>query len=102
MPGPDGDQPKLGRLVRVRLQPKLLEVQNQLGRVFLDARKGGELVVDAVDLDLGDGGAGQRGEQHPPQRVAERQPEAALQRLDLEATKILGRMKGVDFRDDVF
>ena len=35
----------------------------------------------AVDLDARDGRALQRGQQHAPKRVAERQAEAALERL---------------------
>jgi len=35
----------------------------------------------AVDLDRGDGGALERRQEHPAQRVAERHSEAALERL---------------------
>jgi hypothetical protein len=35
------------------LQAKLLDVQDDLGDVFLDARDRRELLVDVADLDLG-------------------------------------------------
>ena len=43
-----------------------------------------KLVQHALDLDRGDRGALDRGEQHPPQRVAHRRAEAALERLRVE------------------
>ena len=48
-----------------------------------------ELVRDALDPDARDGGAGERGEQHAPQRVAERVAEAPIERLDRERAAIL-------------
>jgi hypothetical protein len=39
-------------------------------------------VEHAVDLDVGDGRAGDRRQQYAPQRVAKRDAEAALERLD--------------------
>src|SRR6185312_14555197 len=46
-----------------------------------DAGERGELMKHAVDLDRGDGGALERAEEHPAERVTESHPEAALQRL---------------------
>ena len=46
--------------------------------------KEGELVEHAVDLDPGRGGALDRGQEHPPEGIANRQGEAGLERLDDE------------------
>ena len=50
--------------------------------VFLQAFERGVLVQHAVDLDFGDGEAGNRRQQHATQRIAQRVAVAALQRLD--------------------
>ena len=63
------------------LQRDLLDVEDDVGDVLADARERRELVQHALDLDRGDGGALQRGQQHAAQRVAERHAEAALERL---------------------
>ena len=63
------------------LERDLLHVEDDVGDVLADAGEARELVKHALDLDRGDGGALERGEQHPAQRVAERHSEAALQRL---------------------
>ena len=59
----------------------LLHVEDDVGHVLAHAGERGEFVQHALDLDRGDRGALERGQQHPAQRVAERQAEAALQRL---------------------
>ena len=56
-----------------------LEVQDDVGNVFADTRNRRKLVQHTVDLDGGDGRALKRAHQHAPQRVAEREAEAALE-----------------------
>ena len=63
---------------------EVLEVQDDLGDVLLDALDGGELVQHAVDLDARDRGTGDRRQQGTAERVAERVAEAGLERLDHE------------------
>jgi len=60
----------------------VLEVQQDFKHVFLEALDGGVLVQHAIDLDFRDGEAGDRGQQHAPQGVAQRVAIAALERLD--------------------
>ena len=72
-----------------RTDDQLLEVQDEVGDVLLDAGHGGELVQDAVDPDAGDGRAGDGGQQRAPERVAERVAEAGLERLDDEPGPVL-------------
>src|ERR1700722_5473126 len=55
------------RLLLFRGYDQALEVQDDVGDVFLDARHSGELVQHAVDADAGDGRARNRGQQRPPQ-----------------------------------
>ena len=69
------------RTVGVELQRQLFDVQHDVGDVFAHARNGREFVQHAVDLNRGDRGALQRLKQNAAQRVAERQTEAALERL---------------------
>ena len=59
-----------------------LEVQHDVGDVLADARRRDENSCSTPSIcTAGDRRALQRGQQHPAQRVAERQAEAALQRL---------------------
>ena len=83
-----GDGAGAGRLQRhalgafgVHAQGELLDVEDDVDDVLADAFERRELVDHAVDLDRGDGGALQRGEQDPAQRVAEGDAEAALEGL---------------------
>ena len=78
-------------LARVGVHPAddALQVQDDVGDVLLDARDRRELVRDALDAHARDGGARERGEQHAPQRVAERVAEAAVERLDRERATVL-------------
>ena len=59
------------RVVVVRVEFDLLEVEDDLDDVLDDAGDGLELVVHTVDLDRRDGGAFQRGEEHAAERVAD-------------------------------
>jgi len=53
-----------------------------------DAGDGLMLVQDAVNPEAPDGGAAERGEQHPTHAVAERVAEAALERLEPELGRV--------------
>src|SRR5690606_36463304 len=68
----------------------VLEVEQDLEHVFLQAFDGAVFVQHAVDLDIGDGEARDRGQQHAPQRIAERVAVAALQRLDHDLRAVAG------------
>ena len=59
----------------------LLDVEDDVGHVLAHARDRGELVQHAIDMHRGDGGALERRQQHAAKRVAESEPEAALERL---------------------
>jgi len=86
-------------LVRVGYDDEVLEVEDELGDVLGHPLDGGELVVDAVELDGGDGGTRDRGQERPAQRVADGVAEAGLQRTDCET--LLGGMvfaEGLDGR----
>ena len=72
------------RLVLLGADHELLEVEDDVGDVFLDARNGGELVQHPVDADAGDRGTGDRREQGSTQRIAQGVAESRLQRLDDE------------------
>ena len=76
----DAQVQRLGR-VDVHLQRNLLQVQDDVGRVLDHARDRRELVEHAVNLDRRDRRALNRGQQHAPQRVADRRAETALERL---------------------
>src|SRR6478609_7965019 len=71
-------------LVVLRGDDEALEVEDDLGDVFLDALDGRELVKDAVDPNARDRGTGDRAQQGTAQRVAERVAEARLEGLDDE------------------
>src|SRR3954453_11743980 len=76
----------------------LLQVEDDVGHVLLHARDRRELVRHALDPHARDCGAGERAQQHPPERVAERVAEAAIERLDRERASVvldlLGRNLG--------
>src|SRR6185312_559433 len=78
------------RLVLLGGHHQALQVQDDVGDVFLDARHGGELVQHAVDADAGDGRARNRGQQRAPQRIAQGVAESRLQRLDDELGPVVG------------
>ena len=84
--------------VAVDLGGNALQVQNDLGDIFLDALDGRELMDHTVDLDTGDCDTGQRGQQHTTQAVAQRGAEAALQRFhnELAVTAVRGKVDHLD------
>src|SRR5207237_10188822 len=67
------------RLIHVvQADGDVLEVQEDLDDVLLQTFQRGVLVEHAVDLDFGDGGTRNRGQQDATQRVAKRVTETAL------------------------
>ena len=72
------------RLVVLGGHDQFLEVQDDVGHVFLDAGHRRELVQDALDPDAGDGRARDGGQQRAPERVADGVAETRLERLDDE------------------
>jgi hypothetical protein len=91
----DGEREHL-RLVAVQLDRQTLEVEQQVGRIFDHARNRRELVQHAVDLDVRDRRARNGREQDAPQRVAERDAEAALERLDHELGVVVAPLANLD------
>src|SRR3954452_6407011 len=87
------------RGVGVHAADDALEVEDDVRHVLGHALDGRELVRDALDPYGGHGGAGQRGQQHAPQRVPERVAEAAVQRLDHELPAVLFNRLGRDSGD---
>ena len=85
------------RLARVAVHPQAqrLQVQHDVGDVLAHAGDRRELVQHAVDLDRGDRRTLQRRQQHPPQRVAQRDAEAALERLDDDRRLAVGPASGL-------
>ena len=65
-------------------QCQLFQALDDLMHVLDDARDRLVLVDDTVDAERPDGGAAQRGEQQPPQRIAQRIAIASLERLESE------------------
>ena len=97
LPGLSLNEPHLDLVdLAVEAADEPLEVEDDVGDVFLDALDGGELVGHAFDLHRADGGALERGEQDPAQRVAERVPEAAVEGFDLEARPVVGELLARD------
>ena len=85
-------------VARERAQAQLLDVQDDLGDVFLDVLDRAELVEDAGDLDAGDGGSLEGAEQDATQGVAQRHAVALLERGHLEAAQVALRVHLVDAR----
>ena len=82
-------------LVALHPERDLLHVEDEIRHVLADTRQRREFVKHALDPDRGDGGALERREKHAPQRVAESQPEAALQRLSDEGRLAAGVAGGL-------
>ncbi len=77
------DQLELHGVRGVALEPQLLDVEDDLGQVLLDARQAAELVVDVVDLDGGHGSTLERRQEDAAQGVAQRHAVACRQRAGL-------------------
>ena len=78
------------------LERNLLEVQDDVGRVFDYAGDGLELVQHALDADGGDGCAFDRAEQRTSQGVADGGAEAAFKGLGAELAVSFGERLGID------
>ena len=77
------------------LTTRQLDVQNEVGDIVDHAGDRRELVLDPLDLDLGDGAALQAGQQDAPQAVAHGMAEAAFERLDVElAVRVASSFRG--------
>src|SRR5690625_860975 len=77
------------RLVVLRGDHDVLQVQDDLGDVFLHTGDRGELVQHTVDADAGDRSSRDGGEQGAAQRVAQGVAETGLERLDDEPGAVL-------------
>ncbi len=78
-------QAHFGNIARMHADRDRLEIQQDVDDVFLHALDGGVFVQHAFDLDLGDGCARQRGQQHAPQRVAQGVTKTPFERFDHDA-----------------
>ena len=81
----------------MKFEAHFLQVEDDVGDIFLDARDGGELVQHALDAHGGNRIAGERGEQDPAQCVTDSYPVAALERFGDEAPVGRGRFLFVEF-----
>ena len=70
LPSPRGFKVELAGPLGEGAQADLLHVEEELDRVLLHARDGGELVLHLFDADGRDGGAGEGAEEDAPQGVA--------------------------------
>src|SRR5581483_1804773 len=84
----------LGALA-AKLERHLLQVEDDVGRVFDHSGDGLELVQHAFNFDRGDRCALDRGEQHAPQRIADGGAEAAFEGLRPEAAVLVAERLGV-------
>ena len=73
------------RLVILAGEHDALDVEQDLGDVFLNTRQSGELMQGSGDTHGGHGSTRDRTQQRATQRVTERVAEARLERLDGEA-----------------
>ena len=71
-------------------QDDVLQVQDDVGHIVLDAGERRELVQGVVEADLGHRGAGNGRKKRAPERVAERVAEAGLERAHRETLTALG------------
>jgi hypothetical protein len=86
------------RTLAFHLERDLLHVEDDVGHVLAHASERGKLVQHVLDLDRGDCGALQGGEQHAAQRVTQSQTEAALQRLRHESRLTAAIAGGLDLQ----
>ena len=77
-----GIDDNLLRLAAMQLAAELLEVQNDLCDILLDALDRRKLMQDAINAHGGHRDAGQAGKQHAAHGVTEGRTESALQRLN--------------------
>ena len=84
------------RAFAVQLEGNLLQVEDDVRRVFHYAGDRLELVQHTLDLDCGNGRALDGGEQHATQRIADSGAEAPLKGLGAELSVLLGERLGID------
>jgi hypothetical protein len=75
-------QGQCGLVMPVHADGHVLDVEQDFNDVLLQTLKRGVLMQDVVDFDLGDGAAGDRGQEDATQSIAERVAETTFQRLD--------------------
>ncbi len=95
--GPFRLQPHGLGLIGIQRDNDVLDVQDDVRDVLHHTIDAGELVRSVLNLDSGNGGAFQAGQQDATQAVADGGPEAAFERLDRKLT-VSRRVVGV--RDD--
>jgi hypothetical protein len=80
--------PERDGVIGVHAQDDVLQVQDDVGDIFLDAGKGGELVEGVVEPHLGHRRPRDRRQQRPPDRIAERVAETGLEGAHCEPLAI--------------
>ena len=98
--GADGvDHDDFGK-VGIQFGGEQLDVEDQLGDVFLDAGNGRELMLHALYANAGGGHARQGIEKHPAQGVAQRLTKTTLQGIDDEfaIAVVVADLHPFDFR----
>ena len=95
-PGPRASRRSVTGSSAVHVQHEVLEVQDEVGDVFLHPGDRVELVERFVEAHLRDRGAGDRREQRAAQAVAERVAEAGLERRDDELLRVAFGLAGLD------
>ena len=88
------DVDDLGQLAQV-LDDQTLNVQRDVGNVLDNARDRGDLVLHALDSQVGDGGAFEARQQHAPQTVANSHAETAFKRLGHELSVGIGECRAL-------
>jgi hypothetical protein len=86
------------RLLRVESERNLLQVQDDVGHILLNARDRGELVQHPLDVDGGDRRPLDRRQQATAKSVANGRRETPLERLRGEAAVRLGQGVAVDLQ----
>src|SRR5262249_15493288 len=79
------------RLVARVFDDETLDVEDDVGDILDNAGDGGDLVLNALDLDARDGAALEAGKEDTPQAVADGDAEAALERLGVELAVGVGQ-----------
>ena len=92
------DEAELDRVGSEALEPELLDVEDDLGDVLLDARDRRELLVDVTDLDARDGRPFEGRQEDAPQGVAEGDAVAGLEGACLVLGVRAGFLDRLDLR----
>jgi hypothetical protein len=97
-PGTALGQPELDRVGREALHAELLDVEDDLGDVLLDARDRRELLVNVADLERRHSRSFQGRQEDTTEGVAEGDAVASLQRTDLVLGVRADFLDGLDLR----